>query len=201
MSVRNVWSKYPESQDDMVAVPHAILRKTLQERPIDPACVYVSGVSAGSSAVWEMALRFPSVFAAVVPMASGGNAPFRAARLANIPVQVFHNRNDSGTSSTGDEEMVAALGRAGGNVHLTLGVKAYADSPEVSEGHDCWSTATRCHHIMDWMLEQRRGAWICWTPSGRRLWKWWHILGVSVAFLAIVGVALHSQRRQACRRD
>jgi len=189
------WSKHPDSEDDMVAVSHAIFQKTIKEQPIDLDRVYLSGVSAGSSAVWEMALRYPSLFAAVVPMASGGSDPSRASRLARIPIWAFHNREDSGCSSAGDEEMVAALLKAGGNVRLTLGWKFYGDAPEFSAGHDCWSMAMKYDRIMDWMLAQRRGAWICWTPPGHKPWKWWHVFGVPSAFLAIVLLAWFSERR------
>jgi predicted peptidase len=195
------WAKAPDSADDMVAVTHTILEKTLKEQPVDQDRIYVSGVSAGSSAVWEMALRFPSLFAAVVPMASGGGDPARAASLVDTPVWAFHNREDKATPCAGDEAMIAALQNAGGNAYLTLGWKYFDEVPEVNTGHDCWSKAVYSDQVMDWMLEQRRGQWICWTPPGHRLWKWWHVFGVPLAFISIVGLAWCSERRQQGRRN
>jgi hypothetical protein len=86
--------------------------------------------------------------------------------------------------------MVAAVEQAGGNVHLTL-------LPGTE--HDCWGAACGQYGIMAWMLEQRRGAWICWTPPGCRPWRWWHVLGVPGAFTLLVAAGWYSERRRRQR--
>jgi predicted peptidase len=157
-----------EACEDMLDVTAAILRKTMREYPVDEDRVYLAGVSSGGTACWEMAMRWPDRFAAVVPMASRGGDHSRAAKLASIPVWAFHNADDE-ASPADAEEMSAAVARAGGNVHLTL---------LPSGGHDCWTAAFCEYDVMEWMLDQRRGALICWTPPGCRPWRWWHALTV-----------------------
>jgi predicted peptidase len=183
-------SKSPGA-DDMLSVTYEILQKTLREQPVNKNRVYLSGVSSGGSASWEMALRYPEVFAAVVPMASGGGDVSRAARLVNIPVWAFHNEHDDHTSPDGDKQMVAAVENAGGNVLLTL---------VPSDGHDCWQETFLRRGVMTWMLDQRRGTWICWTPPGCKPWKWWHVFGVPGAFLALVAIGWCSERNRRRRR-
>jgi predicted peptidase len=188
--------------DDMLTVTAAILQKTVQEYPVDQDRVYLSGVSNGGSACWEMAIRHPEWFAAVVPMGSSGGRISRAGSLVNIPIWAFHNRNDKEASPDGVKRMVAAVEKAGGNVHLTLLEGKWRESSEAwSEwwwSHDCWSEAFRQFDIMAWMLAQNRRSWVCWTPPGGRHWRWWHISTVPCVLLAVVwlGWCLEGRRRR-----
>ena len=57
--------------NDMLTVTAEILRKTMREYPVDQDRIYLAGLSSGGNGCWEMAMRYPELFAAVVPMASG----------------------------------------------------------------------------------------------------------------------------------
>ena len=108
--------------DDMMTITAEILRKTMCEYPVNQQRVYLSGVSGGGDGCWEMVMRVIRFFAAVVPMGSGGGDVSRAARVANVPIWAFHNMNDKECPPDGVKEMVAAVKKAGGNVHFdTLG--------------------------------------------------------------------------------
>ena len=174
-----------DSPDDMLTVAYDVLQKTMREQPIDPDRVYLSGVSSGAGGCWEMAMRYPDVFAAVVPMASSGGDVSRVEKLKNIPIWVFHNIDDKDSSPAGDMEMTTAIEMAGGNVHLTLCK---------GRSHDCWNKAFQMN-VMDWMLEQRRGS-ICWTPPGCQPWKWWHLGAVPCAFIVLVWLEWYWVRRR-----
>lgn len=174
------------NKDDMIAVAAEILQKTMREYPVDQDRVYLSGVSSGGSGCWEMALRYPEWFAAVAPMASGGGDVSRAANLTGIPIWAFHNADDTLTSPRGVERMVAAVAATGGNVYLSL---------LTGDGHDCWSSAIGQHHVMAWMLEQRRGA-PSWTPPNCRPWQWWHILILPCALLVYVRLSWSIEQRR-----
>jgi predicted peptidase len=190
--------------DDMLTVTTAIFQKTLQEYPVDPNRVWLSGVSGGGSACWEMAMRHPEWFAAVVPMGSGGGDVSHAGKLVNIPIWAFHNLNDRETSPEDVKRMVAAVNAAGGNAHLTLLEGKWRESSDAwSEwwwSHDCWTEAFHRYDIMAWMLAQDRGSWVCWTPPGCRLWKWWHILTVPCIFLTVVWLGCCFERRRRERK-
>jgi predicted peptidase len=173
-----------DSNGDMLAITYQILQKILQEQPVDQQRIYLSGVSSGGAGCWEMAMRHPELFAAVSPMSSGGGDAIRASKLANIPIWAFHCQYDK---PEGVEQMVAAIEKAGGNAQLTI---------LRSGDHDSWNGALRVYDSFHWLLCQRRGAWIQWTPPGHRPWKWWHVFGVPLAFIAIVGLGWHSERRR-----
>ena len=170
--------------DDMLTVAEQLLQKTMREQPVDPDRVYLLGISSGGTGAWEMALRHPDWFAAVVPISPDHGDPSQAAKLAAIPIWVFH---DNGDRPEATQRMVEAVEAAGGNIHLSLSRTGQ---------HDAWTVALRGFDVVDWMLEQRRGAWICWRPPGCKPWRWWHILGVPLAFAGIVCVGWYSERRR-----
>ena len=179
--------------DDMATVIVAILQNTMRDYLVDPNRVYLAGVSSGGDGCWEMAMHYPELFAAVVPMGSGGSDISRAAALGNVPIWAFHNRDDLLCSPAHVEDMVAAVKLAGGNAHLSL-LKATWWS------HDCWTEAFQKHHIMAWMLAQDRSAWICWNPPGGTRWHWWHVLTVLGPLLAAAWLGWRWERRRRNRK-
>ena len=176
-----------EEPDDMLAINARIVRKLMEERPIDKNRVFLSGVSGGGSVCWVMAARYPDLFSAVVPMASYVHNFADADKLADMPVWAFNNTYDYIYSPETAQRMVEAVNAAGGNAHITL-------VPE--KKHTCFIPAFQDHNVLDWMLAQRRGAWVCWTPPGCRTWSWWHILTVPFGFAAVAWLGLHLRRRR-----
>lgn len=148
-----------------------ILHKTIREQPVDPSRIYLAGISSGGSGCWDMAMRHPELFAAVVPMSSSGGDVLRAENLVGIPIWAFINEGERKAV----EDIVAAVKRTGGNVHLTV-----MQAP----GHDSW-TVPMHNGIMEWVLAQRRGE-PCWTPPTCRSWLWWHILTLPCALLVFM---------------
>jgi predicted peptidase len=180
-----------EDPSDMLSITSEILQKTMQDYPVDRDRICVSGACSGGSGCWELAGRHPEWFAAVSPLTAGGGNVMLATRLVNIPIWAFHNQ---GEHPEGDVKMVSAIQEAGGNACLTI--------PAGGE-HDCWTTAFRRYEIVPWMLAQRRGAWICWTPPGCRIWRWWHILPVPMVIITTViwSWRVERKRRQRKQRD
>ncbi len=172
--------------DDMLSVTADIIREILLDNSIDRNRVYLVGISSGASAAWEMAMREPTLFAALVPLAcASGSDESRAAKLVGIPIWAFTNNGER----AGVERMVSAVQVAGGNAYLTV-----ADA----RGHDAWSTPLR-GGIMEWILAQRRGAF-CWTPPGHEPWQCWHILAIPVVFVIFVRLAWWREQRRRRRR-
>jgi len=161
--------------DDMLTVTADIVRKTMSECPVDQDRVYGVGISTGAAATWELAMRHPEMFAALVPLANAsGSDESRAAKLVKIPIWAFINNGER----AGVERMIAAVQAAGGNAYLTV-----ADA----WGHDAWSTPLK-GEIIEWILAQRRGG-PCWWPPGHDAWQWWHILTIPAAVVAFVRLA------------
>jgi len=180
-----------DEPDDMLAVNVRIIRQLLQERPIDEDRVFLSGASGGGTVCWVMAARYPELFSTVVPMASCPQNIGDAGRLTKMPIWAFNNTYDYIYSPSAAQKMVEAINAAGGNAHITL-------IPE--KKHTCFVPAFQDHNVLDWMLAQKRGAWVCWTPPGCRTWSWWHILAVPCGFAAVVWLGFFLRRRRLDKR-
>ena len=113
---------------------------------VDPDRVYLTGLSMGGYGTWEMALDFPDRFAAIVPICGGGD-PADAARLKDVPVWAFHGGKDPVVPLKGEEEMVDAVKKAGGDARLTI-------YPEA--GHDAWTETYANEEVYTWLLQHRR---------------------------------------------
>jgi dienelactone hydrolase len=196
----HTWTTGKADADDMLSVLSAILDKTLEDQPIDPDRVSLTGVSSGGGGAWEFALRRPEVFSCVAPIASSGADSSRISRLASVPVWAFHSREDQGSPVEAVRSTVAALKAAGGMAHLT----------EVDmQGHNCWNAAFLDYELLPWMLAQKRGeaparpigeisaqahARVLWHSFTRR-WTFKQALA-QVAIPLVLLVAIWSARRQ-----
>ena len=104
--------RYPKASetDEMLDITVEILRKTMQEHPIDPDRVYLTGACSGGAACWEMAMRYPEIYAAMVPMATVGNFDFsRVGKLVNMPIWAFHSLHDDMASPARAQKRVEAV--------------------------------------------------------------------------------------------
>ncbi len=133
----------------------AALEDVMRREPVDPDRVYLTGLSMGGFGAWELAMREPERFAALLPICGGGDAR-RAAALKTMPIWAFHGAEDPVVPLRLSRLMVEAVRRAGGSAKLTEldGV-----------GHDAWTHAYRRSGALAWLFEQRRTAAAA-APSG-----------------------------------
>jgi predicted peptidase len=139
----------PQCPKDSMWVPPALeaLIDSVQRRyRIDSARIYVTGLSLGGFATWELALRHPERYAAIIPICGGGD-PSRADRLRDLPVWAFHGAQDDVVPLSGSQDMIAAIKAAGGNPRFTV----YPQS-----GHDSWTETYANDEVYSWLLQQRR---------------------------------------------
>ncbi|HKT58518.1 MAG TPA: PHB depolymerase family esterase [Gemmatimonadales bacterium] len=143
------------------------LRRSMEEFRVDPARVYLTGLSMGGHGTWYLAYRHADLFAAVapicgwvpelpghfgtvpvVPVDSGSPLPSLARRLRRLPIWIFHGEMDQVIPVTASREAAAALKAAGSNVRYTefLGVD-----------HDSWDAAYASREFTDWLFAQRLG--------------------------------------------
>jgi len=122
---------------------------------IDANRVILAGLSYGGLGTWEIGAKHPDRFAALVPV-SGHRAPELVERLLLLPVWAFSFSGDPWVRCESSEVMCAEIEEHGGNARLTefAGV-----------GHDCWDRAVGESNLVNWMLQQRRGA-IARPPAG-----------------------------------
>ena len=124
-----------------------LLSDVRRQYPIDPARVYVMGVSMGGYALWEMMCRFPKSVSAAVPIC-GGCDPSKAPRIADIPVWTFHGDRDEAVAVNATRAMVEALGQAGSKV------VRYTEYPGLD--HGIWFKVFDEVDMWHWLFDQRR---------------------------------------------
>lgn len=143
----------------------AILDAVQAEFGGDRARTYMTGLSMGGFASFDLALMQPQRFAAVVPVCGGFDAPKAAdrerveqlgglwslddaaQRMKGQPFWIFHGAQDDVVPPQRSREMVAALERAGAPVR-------YTEFPEAD--HNAWDAAYASEELWTWLFAQRR---------------------------------------------
>jgi predicted peptidase len=124
----------------------AIVERTMKEQPIDPKRFYVTGLSMGGYATWDLLGRVPDKIAAALPICGGGD-PSLAGRFKSIPVWAFHGEADATVPVKTTRKMIEALEKAGGTPKSTI-------YPDVN--HDSWTPTYADPEVIRWMFAQRR---------------------------------------------
>jgi predicted peptidase len=130
----------------------ALLDDIVGSYAVDTRRIYVTGLSMGGYASWNLALRNPDRFAAIVPIAGGyihgsDAVPENICDLKDLPVWAFHGAMDDLVSPRQSEIMVEALRACGGDVRFTL----YPDAD-----HYSWTETYANPELYAWLLEQAR---------------------------------------------
>ena len=119
-----------------------ILDEVIATFDIDPRRIYLTGLSAGGFGAFHLAMVYPQRFAAIAPMAGGGDHEL-AQLLQDTPVWAFHGGADRINSPYYTQSMVAALEEIGADVRLSL-------YPEM--GHNVWDRAYADPRLFAWFL-------------------------------------------------
>jgi predicted peptidase len=102
----------------------------------------------GGYGSWDLAMRMPERFAALVPVCGGGD-PAAVERLRSVPIWIWHGDMDQAVPVARSRQMADALREAGIDA-------AYTELPGV--GHDSWRQAYGSDGALSWMFRQRRSA-------------------------------------------
>ncbi len=114
---------------------------------IDLDRIYITGLSMGGYATWEVISRYPDKFAAAIPICGAGD-PSCGPLLAHLPIWAFHGDADLSVPVSGTRDMIRAITAAGGSPH-------YTEYPGV--GHDSWTPAMQEDFLPPWLFAQIRG--------------------------------------------
>ncbi len=149
-----------------------LVEETIARDPVDPMRVYVTGLSMGGFGTWNLIARYPSLFAAAMPICGAGRLD-AAGKIGQMPVWAFHAADDpvvpvagemkSRTNpdfgfSYGTRLMVQACRAAG-----CLNIK-YTEYPAGMIGekwghpHASWQEVYRDGAVRRWLFGQNRAA-------------------------------------------
>lgn len=154
------WVKLPEERTHastrLTEEPAAPLQMALQvvddvvaEFPVDENRLYLTGISMGGYGSWDLAMRQPDRWAAVVPICGGGDES-KGERLVGMPLWAVHGDADSAVPVERSRNMIAAIKDAGGDPR-------YTELPGI--GHDSWTqTYADPNGVLHWMFQQRLDA-------------------------------------------
>lgn len=123
-----------------------LYRHIMAGNRVDPDRVYLTGISMGGFGTWAMAMEYPELFAAIIPICGGGDTS-KVRKLRHTPVWCFHGDQDNVVPISASEKMVDALRKYSGDVKFTI-------YPGVD--HDSWTMTYENDSIYDWLLEHKR---------------------------------------------
>lgn len=123
-----------------------IIEDAIEELNVDPDRVYLTGLSMGGFGTWNLAMKRPDLFAAIIPICGGTMNWFMLNRIKDTPVWAFHGSEDNRVPVEMSLSVVEKLKEIGGNAKLTVynGVR-----------HDSWTRTYDNPEIYEWLLNHR----------------------------------------------
>lgn len=127
---------------------YQLILKVQKENNIDPDRIYVTGLSSGGWATWNLALSHPDLFAAIVPISGFVDLIEleNACKIANIPTRIYHGLLDDVVNVDYAVTIYKELKKCQAKeVKLTI----FDDA-----GHDSWTRVYDNPEIYSWMFKQ-----------------------------------------------
>lgn len=144
----------PQTPQGFVSDPNApmqalmlLIDKILVENPdIDKNRIYLTGLSMGGFGVFDLLIRRTDMFAAAMPLCSGGN-PASAEKIKNTPIWIFHGQKDEVVPVQSSRVMAKALQEAGAKVKYT---------EYNALGHGIWQETFYNRDVLEWLFAQHK---------------------------------------------
>jgi predicted peptidase len=152
---------------EMQALALAALEQAIREFHGDRERTYLTGLSMGGYGTWDITAKYPSKFAAYVPICGGIYGPPKvpeahvglagdrnvsdpyaetAHRIGSTPIWIFHGGADDTVPVEESRKMAQALRDAKANVR-------YTEYPGVA--HNAWDKAYAEPELVPWLLAQK----------------------------------------------
>lgn len=138
---QNMWFRGQEA-----AAVWAILDEVQSAYRVDPDRIYLTGLSMGGIASWELSVLRPDVFAAIVPVCGFAPKDYLS-NIVDLPTWAFHGALDNNVSVQGSRDAIEELKRLGG-------APIYTEYPKLQ--HICWDEAYATPDLWRWLIKQRR---------------------------------------------
>ena len=136
----------PAAPTRIVSTLLELLESYLSLPQVDRKRVYVMGLSMGGMATFDLAIRYPDIFAAAVPICWVVN-PSRLSAAASVKFRIYHGDADNVVPVEGSRQAYKALKKAGAKVK-------YIEFPGVN--HGSWNPAFSDVEFMKWLFAQKK---------------------------------------------
>ena len=121
----------------------AVVRKVVEQHPVQARQIYVTGQGPSAVAAWELAWRHPELFAAMLPVDATA-APEAAAPAVELPVWAFTNEHNPAAATL--RQRIAALTMAGASA---VKYTEFAQAEQV-RFDGVWNDP----EVLDWLFAQ-----------------------------------------------
>ena len=128
------------------AVLKELLDTYLAMPQVDKKRVYVIGLSMGAMGTYDLAIRYPEIFAAAIPICGTVN-PTRLSAAKDVKFRIFHGDADTVVPVSGSRQAYKALKAAGADIE-------YIEFPGVT--HGSWNPAFTQPDFMSWLFSQKK---------------------------------------------
>ncbi len=122
-----------------------LLDSVVATNKVDKKRIYLTGLSRGGSAAWDLAVQYPDKWAALAVVCGMAPAPYAHWINKSLPIWVFHGDEDPVIPVSESDGMVKKLKSMGYEVQYTRynGV-----------GHNSWNRAYKNDALYRWMAKQ-----------------------------------------------
>lgn len=124
-----------------------LIDEYLKRADIDKDRVYILGLSMGGMGTFDLACRFPEIFAAAVPICGGINTGRINNPVKNIHWRLFHGGSDGVVPVQNSRDAYAKLTAIGSGAE-------YIEFPGVD--HDAWNPAFAREDFLSWIFSKTR---------------------------------------------
>lgn len=124
-----------------------LLDRVVASHHVDRDRIYLTGLSRGATACWEMAVHYPDTFAAMAVVCGMAPGPYAHWIRPDLPIWVFHGTEDQVIPFSQSSKMVETLRERGQEVLFT----AYE-----GVGHNAWDRAYADEALFRWLAAQKR---------------------------------------------
>lgn len=139
---------FPDSHSPAYAAALGAVKTWLDSGRVDPARVYVTGLSMGGYGTWYASAASKDIFAAAAPICGGGD-PSWAKRYEGMPIWAFHGSEDQAVPVGRSQEMIEALAKV---EHKPEAIYTEYEGG----GHNVWTETYRRDDFFRWLFSQTR---------------------------------------------
>ena len=141
------WWNFDTDRGGTLSSAVRLVDEVISTYSCDSNRIYVTGLSMGGYATWDLLEAYGYKFAAGIPVCGIGNAN-NAAALKNIPIRIYHGTSDPTIHYSFSQEMYTAIKSAGGQkveLFLLEGVN-----------HNAWDPTYSDRDAISWLLAQNK---------------------------------------------